>query len=187
MNLVSLSEMTVSPEGGWREVLDRRLGIAKVFLFLVLPLSLLPPTMLYFAGKGYGDEFLAGFAAKPWGEISVVFFALELATVAGMGWLIRQVARSQGLAVDYHDAYLVAAIAPVPLWLSSLGLLVPSLAVNAALSLTALAMSCALIYHGISAVARRRHDVAVLAVVQTVMGAGLVAWALLLGFVMPVA
>ncbi len=186
MNLTSLSEMTVSPDGGWREVLERHPRILNVFLCLVLPLSLLPPAMLYYAGSSYGDAFLPGFAAKPWGVISLLFFAMELATFAGMGWLIEQVAQTRGLTVDYHDAYLVAAIAPVPLWLSSLGLLVPSLAFNAAVSLTALAMSFALIYHGISAVVRRRHDVAVAGVVQTVMGAGLVAWALLLGAILPV-
>jgi hypothetical protein len=114
----------------------------------------------------------------------VVFFLAEMLTFLGMGWLIKQVADSNRLKIDRHDAYLLAAIAPIPLWLSSLGLLVPSLAFNAALSLVALGLSCGVIYHGIEGLCHMCEEVTAAAIVQTVIGAGLAAWALLLVMVM---
>jgi hypothetical protein len=184
MNLVSLSKLPFSTTQGWPELEKIHPGLLKVFAFIVLPLSLLPPGMLYYAGSNYSEVFLKGAAGKAWGEIAVVFFLAEMLTFLGMGWLIKQVAESNQLKIDYHDAYLLAAIAPIPLWLSSLGLLVPSLAFNAGLSLAALGLSCGIIYHGVEGLCHTLEDITAGAIVQTVIGVGLIAWALLLVMVM---
>ena len=104
-------------------------------------------------------------------------------TFLGMGWLIKLVAESNRLKIDHHDAYLLAAIAPIPLWLSSLGLLVPNLALNAGLSLAALGLSCVIIYHGVEGLCHMREDVTA-AIVQSVISASLIAWSLLVAMVM---
>lgn len=184
MNLISLSKLPFSTAQGWPELEKIHPGLLKVFSFIVLPLSLLPPAMLYYAGTNYPESFFKGAAGNAWGEIGVVFFLAEMLTFIGMGWLIKQVADSNRLKIDRHDAYLLAAIAPIPLWLSSLGLLVPSLAFNVGLSLVALGLSCGIIYHGIEGLSHMREDVTAAAIVQTVIGAGLTAWALLLVMVM---
>ena len=184
MNLISLSKLPFSAVQGWPELEKIHPGLLKVFAFIVLPLSLLPPAMLYYAGSHYPEAFLQEAAGKAWGEIAGVFFLAEMMTVLGMGWLIRQVAGSNRLMIDRHDAYLLAAITPVPLWLSSLGLLVPSLAFNAGVSVVALGLSCGIIYHGIEGLCHMREDVTAAAIVQTVIGAGLAAWALLLMMLM---
>jgi hypothetical protein len=57
---------------------------------------------------------------------------------------------------------------------------VPSLGFNAVLSLAALGLSCGIIYHGIEGLCHTREDVTAAGIVQTVIGAGLIAWALLL-------
>ena len=119
-------------------------------------------------------------AGKDWGAIAVVFFVAEMATLAFMGWFIRQVADGNGLRIDYHDAYVIAAIAPIPMWLSALGLLMPSLGFSVVLALVGLGLSCSLVYHGIEGLTHSREDVSAAGIVQTVIGAGLVAWALLL-------
>ncbi|TCS72758.1 uncharacterized protein DUF1282 [Sulfuritortus calidifontis] len=178
MGLTSLAKLPWSAEQGWPELSRSRPSLVRLFARLVLPL--LPPAMIYYAGTRYPEVFLAGAAAKDWGRVAVVFFLAEMQTVLAMGWLIRQVALTNGLTLDRHDAFLLAAIAPVPLWLASLGLLVPSLGFNALLSLAALVVSCGLIYHGIEGLCRTREDVTAAAIVQTVIGAGLAAWALLL-------
>lgn len=184
MNLISLSKLPFSTTQGWPELEKIHPGLLKVFAFIVLPLSLLPPGMLYYAGASYPEAFFKGAASKDWGEIAMVFFLAEMMTFLGMGWLIRQVAENNRLKISHHDAYLLAAIAPIPLWLSSLGLLVPSLAFNAGLSLAALALSCGIIYHGVEGLCHMREDVTAAAIVQTVIGAGLIAWMLLLAVVM---
>ena len=186
MNLLSLSRMPVSSEDGWPELVRKHPGVDQVFVFVVLPLSLLPPMMLYFAGSRYGDDFIAGFGAKPWGDIAALFFVAEMLTLLAMGWFIKQVAQTNNLAIDYHDAYLLASLAPVPLWLSSLALFVPSMTFVTTIALLALGLSCGMIYHGVQVLCRAREDVTVAAIVQTVIGAGLAAWGLLLAIIFPV-
>lgn len=180
MSLLSLVKLPLSAEQGWPELEKIHPRLVKVITFIVLPLSLLPPAMLYYAGSHYPATFPVFAGDKDWGAVAAIFFAAEMITLLGMGWLIKQVAESDGLVIDYHDAYLLAAIAPIPLWLSSLALLVPSLVVNAMVTLAALALSCGIIYHGIEGFCHMREDVTAASIVQVVMGAGLVAWALLL-------
>lgn len=186
MKILSFPKMVFSSSEGWPELASIHPAIVKVFFFLVLPFSLLPPAMLYLSGTYYGDVIVQGYGSKPWELISVLFFLVEMATFAVMGWLIKQIAQAHKVEVDYHDAYVLAAITPVPLWLSSLGLLVPSLAFNIAVSLSALGASCALIYHGIYALCHMHEEVTAAGITQAVIGAGLAAWAVLLMMIMAI-
>lgn len=180
MNIVSISKMVTSSRNGWVELEGIHPSLVKLFGLVVLPLSLLPPAMLYFVGGQHGDVFVQGWSTKAWGGIATAFFLTELFTFFVMGWLIRQVVKIHGAGISGHDAYMLAGIAPIPLWLSSLALFVPSLAFNAAVSILALAASGSLIYHGVYALCHMHEEVSAAAVTQTVMGAGLIAWALLL-------
>lgn len=180
MNLISLSKLPLSADEGWPELAQRRPGILRILCFLVLPLSLLPPAMLYLAGTHHPEVFLQAGREKDWATVAVVFFLAEIGTFLAMGWLIKQVAETYSLAIDYHDAYLLAAIAPVPLWLSSLGLLVPDLTFNVVIPVLAMGLSCALLYQGLQALGRRRDEIVAAGIAQIVIGAGLIAWALLL-------
>ena len=180
MSLLSLSKLPLSPEHGWPELAKSRPGLPGVFALLVLPLSLLPPLMLYYAGTHHPEVFPREVSDRNWGAAAVVFFVAEMVTLALMGWLVRQVAATNRLSIDYHDAFLLAAIAPVPMWLSSLALFVPNLAFNVAVSLLATAVSCAIIYQGVEALCRTREGVTAAAITQIVIGAGLIVWASLL-------
>jgi hypothetical protein len=180
MKLTAISQLPLSADHGWPEIARLQPGLLRLLVLSLLPLSLLPPAMLYYAGSHYPEVFLAQPAGKDWEAIAVAFFLLEMATLTGMGWLIRQVAATNGMRISQDQAYFLATIAPVPLWISSLGLLVPSLGFNVLLSLTALGLSCAIIYHGIQGLCHTREGVPAAATVQTVIGAGLIAWALLL-------
>lgn len=184
MKILSFPKMLVSSSEGWPELATIHPAIIKVFFFLVLPFSLLPPAMLYFSGSYYGDTIVEGYGSKPWEMIAVLFFFAEMATFVVMGWLIKQIAEEHHVEVDLHDAYVLAAVTPVPLWLSSLGLLVPSLAFNVVISLTAMGASCALIYHGIYAFCHMHEEVTAASITQAVIGAGLAAWAVLLMVIM---
>lgn len=180
MKLTALAQLPLSADQGWPEIERFQPRLMRRFGPSVLPLSLLPPAMLYYAGSHYPEAFLSQPAGKDWVLIAVAFFLLEMATLLGMGWLIRQVATTNGLRIDHDQAFFLATIAPVPLWVSSLGLLVPSLGFNVILSLAGLGLSCAIIYHGIEGLCHTREGVAAAAITQTVIGAGLIAWALLL-------
>ncbi|MFZ5556440.1 MAG: YIP1 family protein [Pseudomonadota bacterium] len=180
MNLTTLLKLPISAGDGWVELARNPPALSKLFGAIVLPLSLLPPVMLYFAGTHTPEAFLPGGAGRNWALMALVFYLTEVLTVLGMGWLIRQVADTNGLSLSYRQAYLLAGVAPIPLWLSSLGLAVPDLTFNVLLSTAAMGLSCGIIYHGVQAFCRTREEVVAAAIVQTVIGAGLIAWALLL-------
>lgn len=180
MNIALLPQMPFSSTKGWQELEKLHPSVVKVFLMLAVPLSLLPPVMLYYAGTHYGDLLLPGSDAKPWGMIAEIFFLAEMITFGAMGWLIREVASTYKAEISLHDAYLLAAICPIPLWLSALALLVPSLAFIAATSLVALGLSCAIIYHGIYAFCHMHEEMQAAGLTYTVMGAGIVAWVFLM-------
>lgn len=183
MNILAFPGMVVSSEVGWPELEKIHPAIIKIFTFLVLPLSLIPPAMLYYAGTTYGDDFVVGYGSKPWGWIAGVFFLAEMLSFAGMGWFISQIAGNRKVKIDSHDAYLLAAIAPVPLWLSAFGLFFASIAINMAISVVALACTCGLIYHGVFALCHMHEEIEALSITYNVISAGLVAWVLLLAIV----
>jgi hypothetical protein len=181
MNISSFSRMPFSPRAAWPELAKVDSMVAKVFWFLVVPLSLLPPVMLYLAGSHYGDVFFQGFGGKPWARIAIIFFLGEIASVTLMGWVIKEVAQAWNAQITFRNAYLLAAIAPIPLWISSLGLLVESLAFNVALTFVALILSCGLILQGVRSLAHisEVEDIGQAAdITRVVFGVGLVVWAL---------
>ena len=181
MNLTMLLQLPFHSNGAWHELQRRQLSIPLLAWALVLPLSLLPPVLLYYAGSHYGEHFMAGFAGKEWRFITTILFLAELLTFFVMGWLIHSVVAGKDLAINYADAYLLAAIAPVPLWLSSLALLVPSLAFNVVVVFIAMGLSCTLIYHGLKALSNRPDtDVEAMSAAYSVMAASFLAWALLM-------
>ena len=182
MKMMSVMMMTAFPQKGW-EALDKAPPPPlQLFVVLIVPLSMLSAAMLFHAGTHYGDSLVSGFSNKPWGSIAVAFFLTEVLTVLLMGCLIAAVARSYGAHLSVHNAYRIAGIAPIPLWLSSLGLLVPSLWFNVVLAVLALALSCSLVYYGVHTLCKMRDGIYAAAVTQTVLGAGLLFWVWLLAF-----
>lgn len=184
MNLTTILCLPFTRTLGWKELQQRQVSIPALAWLVVLPMSLLPPVLLYYAGTHYGDTFVAGFGERPWRYITTILFLAELLTFFVMGWLIHSVANTEEMSISYHDAYLLAALAPLPLWSASMALLIPSLLVNALVVLAALGISCSLIYHGLQGLCERRdNDVVAMSTTYTVMAAGVLAWGLLMAIV----
>ena len=180
MNVLSVFMVTNPPQGGWAELGKTRPPLLKLFVALIFPLSLLPSAMLFYAGTHYGNAMVAGYSSKPWASIALAFFVTEVLTVVLMGWLVGQVAKQHQAQLSVRDAYLIAGLAPVPLWLSSLALLVPNPLFTLVVAGLALAFSCRLVYNGVYALCQLRDGVAAAAITHTVMGANLFVWAMLL-------
>lgn len=183
--ITTISRMPFSNQAAWPAIANAvDTQVARLFFLLVAPLSLLPPAMIYLAGNHYSDTFVQGLGSRSWGSTAVIFFLGEILSVSLMGWLIHQAARHWHGQISHRNAYLLAAIAPIPLWLSSLGLILPSLALNVAISLVALCLSCALVYQGVRALCQIKEDVEAATVTQVVFGAGMLVWGLLLSLIM---
>jgi hypothetical protein len=177
VDLHILIALPLSAERGWPELLSARPGWWHLFLQIVLPVSLLPPAVLYLAGTFCPPVVGAG--GRPWGELSMVVLLAEFASVVAAGRLFRQVAAVHGLILGPHESRLLAALAPLPLWASAAGFVLPGIAAPAAVLLGGLALACGIAYHGIVAICRPRETILAAAVVQVVAGAGLAAWGVL--------
>lgn len=186
MLILSIPKMVVSSQAGWSTLEQDHPTLRSVFFSLSLPLSLLPPVMLAYVGPHHGNVFIDGYSDKSWDVIAPVFFVAEMITLWFMGWFIKQVADTSNVRITRHDAYLLASIAPVPLWLSSLSLFVPSLAFSVGVAVAALVATSSLIYHGVHALCHTHDDLTASAITHTVMGAGLAGWALLLALILAV-
>lgn len=153
MSPTSLPKMFLSEREGWSDIVRIHPSVIKLFASLVVPLSVVPPLMYAYAEVMHpGIIFPLTRPALTAGDLLVtgaVFFFVELAMVFFMGMLIQEVAESMDVAVPYEDAYSLAAIAPVPLWLSALALFVPSLWFNVAIVALVWVGSAALIRHGV--------------------------------------
>lgn len=189
MTIADLPRMMVSETNGWPELSRRHPSVTQLFAFLVVPMSLIPPLMYaYSQVVTPGAVFPLVEPPLAWEELAVmgiVFFAIEVANVALMASYIQQLGDIAEVHPDYPTAYALAAVAPTPLWLSALGLFVPSMGFNVLLVIAAWSCSVALIRNGVRPLFKvgDEHKAARLAAV--VVTAGVAVWAgMLLLFVM---
>ena len=155
MTLTDLTKMVVSDEKGWRDVVRLHPSTLKMLFFYVVPMSLLPPLMYAYTQVMYPGAVLdlVKPPLTPMENVAVggLFFVIELATVGLMAAYIQQLGAIADVRPDYNAAYTMAAIAPTPLWLSSLMLFVPNFWINLATVLIAWYASVKLIQHGVHA------------------------------------
>ncbi|MBI4292704.1 MAG: DUF1282 family protein [Betaproteobacteria bacterium] len=184
MSPSQVPKMILSFHDGWDELIRIHPSISRMFVLLVLPMSLLPPAMIYYAGGSYGDALVAGVSPERWRTSAGIFFLAELVTVPLMAWLIQLVSRANNVPARYHECFTLASIAPIPLWLSSLVLFIPNLIIGVAVGGLALLCSLGLTYRGVYALLRMRDDIRALQMATVITGAGLLAWLLLMQIVL---
>lgn len=180
MSITHFPAMLISETEGWSAIAHQHPTARRLLLNLVMPMSLLPPLLYAYAERfSPGAIFSLSVPAISGIELMVngmVLFAVQVAMVSFMAMLIQRMALSQDHDPGYERAYLLAAIAPVPLWLSSLALFVPSLGFNLFVVAAAWVASVALIRHGVRPLlqvhdARKAHYIA-----NMVAMAGVAAW-----------
>ncbi|MGE5469568.1 MAG: Yip1 family protein [Bacteroidota bacterium] len=180
MSFAQLPAMLISETEGWSDIAHRHPSAQRLLFTLVMPMSLIPPVMYAYAERMHpGAVFPLSVPALTDMQLLVtgfVLFAVQLVMVSLMATLIRNIAVTQDHDPDYQNAYALAAIAPVPLWLSSLALFVPSLGFNVLVVAVAWAISVALIRHGVRpllqvADTRKTHTIADLVILT-----GVAAW-----------
>lgn len=180
MTIASLPRMFVSESEGWKDLIRLHPSVAKLSLFVVMPLALLPPLMYAFAQVGYpGSIFPATQPPLSNHEATLVggiFFLVELLTVALMTEYIRQIGDLTANRPYFHEAFTLAAVAPIPLWLSSLALFIPNLWVNVLLVGIAWVGSAALIRHGVRPLFRVDDDDKARRMANVIIVTGVSAW-----------
>src|SRR4030065_2197966 len=152
MSILHIHKMFVSSHGGWDELAHMHASPLKLFFFLVVPFSLIPPLMLEYAGHHIGATMFPDTAGQAWSMAALAFLVAELITVPFMARAIKSVANSKGGISNYHDAFTLAAVAAVPLWLSSLALFSDQIALIAAMLVLGMAGSVVLIFRGVESI-----------------------------------
>lgn len=180
MNILHIPKLFASSHEGWDDIERIHPTILKLFFLLVVPFSLVPPLMLELAGHSYGRVMFPGTSSQAWSHAALIFLAAELLTVPLMAWGIKFVVNYRALSCNYHDAFALASIAAVPLWLSSLSLLTGNRLAIVSLAALGLLGSVVLIFRGVAGILKLEEEGVAVEVAYRVTALGLLAWALLL-------
>lgn len=175
MTMHSLLLLPFSANEGWPSLAERRPNYGLVFAFVVVPLSILASVMVYLAGTNHPELLPQSSRERDWLVVAYQFLLMQLLSVGIMGLVVTNTAHSYGFEIDYAGGYFLASIFPVPMWLSSLGLLVPNVAFMTMAALAGLGLSCGLVYHGLEGLARSREGgtAFMMTVLILVIGVGL--------------
>ena len=176
--------MLVSEKTGWEEIDHSHYSARWFFKSVVMPMSLLPPALYGYAELVHpGAIFPLSVPALSATQLlvtGVVFYGMQLLMVGYMAMLIQRMSMGRDHDPGYDSAYALAAIAPVPLWLASLALLVPSLGVTLAVGTLAWVASLALIRHGVRPLLHINDEKTAHYVANMVTLSGIAAWIALL-------
>lgn len=180
MSFMSLPRMLLSETEGWQDIVRVHPSVMKLLLLFVAPMSAIPPLMHAYAQLVHPGA-VTPLVQPPltMGELALVggaFFIIEIAMVSLMAVYIQQLAESFDLHPQYEEAYTLAAIAPTPLWLASLGLFVPNVWFNVAVVLVAWVGSVALIRHGVRPLLKAGDEVTAHRLANAITVAGVGVW-----------
>lgn len=184
MDTHNLPKMLYSYSEGWTDLIQLHPTVTKLFTLYVMPMSLIPPAMfLYSMLVTPGSVFpelvphITPFEAI---TAAVAFYLAELAMVALMGSIIQQMGDVVDKKPPYSESFILAAVAPTPLWLSALALFVPSTWFAGAVVALAWVASAALIYHGVYPLFKLEDKSKSRLMGSFVLTAGVIAWGALL-------
>jgi len=180
MNPLTVLKLFLTPTKGWKEVVKNNPQIPQLFLFYVIPLSLIPSLIIGHASSLPVWEGFNLINHNALGLVGTALFLIQLIVVAMMAVVIRQLADIADTKISFDRAFSLAAICPTPLWLSAVALLIPnSLVVIVAVCL-ALMASVGLMYYGVPQVFKIKNQGQVMVLFGGILIAGVVA----MGFLM---
>lgn len=179
MSILHVHTFFTSSGDGWNAFAQTRPSALRLFMLLVAPFSLIPPLMLEYAGRHVGATLYPGTPQLAWGMAALFFLLAELITVPLMARAIRSIARSKGIAATDREAFALAAVAPVPLWLSSLVMFYDQVFLIMAGVALGLAGSVVLMFRGVQRILKVEEGLVAIDIAYTVTALGLIAWVVL--------
>lgn len=162
---------------GLENVAHAHLSVAKLFFLYALPLSIIPPLMLFYAGSMYRETLLPELTTPHLQTIGVAFFATEIVMLFAMAAIVQRIGAVIELHPSFEDCFKLAVIAPTPLWLAPLFLLIPSFMLNLTVGSLALVAAGALIYYSVPEVLKVEDKGQAMLLSGWICTAGMVGWA----------
>lgn len=180
MNPLTLFRLFFTPTRGWQDLMQSQPSMHRLYLLHVIPFALIPPIMIYFAGNNHGEMFLGLLSDSKLLIVAIAFFFVQLVVVPAMASIVRQLAEVAEAHPPYKDAFILAAVAPTPLWMAPIFLLVPDILVNIAVTSLAMMASAGFIYYGIPVVFKIKEQGHALLLFGAILMAGVIAWGFLM-------
>jgi hypothetical protein len=184
MLLANLPKMFLSETQGWSDIQRMRTSVFRLYAFFVIPMSLIPAIMYSYSDVTHAGGMMPVISPPlSFSELvlgGIAFLIVELAMVALMAAYIQQIGESVDFRPSYQEATLLAAIAPTPLWVSSLALFIPNVGVNVAVLVLAWIGTVALIRHGIRPIMKLEDEAKAHRMANAVIVAGIFAWVVLM-------
>ena len=174
--MAQLHSMHMPQFSGWDTLTRSHISVLKMCLFYAVPLSVVPPAMIYYAGIMYGGDLLPSLTTLQLVAIGGLFFAAELVMTFLVAYIIQQLGSVIDINPKYEDAYKLAIVVPTPLWLSPLFLFIPSFVVNITVGAAALMLSGILIYYSVPAIFKIEEEGHAILLAGSILAAGMVAW-----------
>ncbi|MEQ6289993.1 YIP1 family protein [Vogesella sp. GCM10023246] len=175
--------MLLSSHHGWDELAHRHPDIVHSFLRVVLPASTLAAAMLLYAGHVNGRAYAADLSLLNWDVMVALFWVACWGSVHLMAGFIRMAVHAEARPA-YADCYRLAGLAALPIWLSSLTLLLPWPLFNVAIGVLGLLASGLLLYHGLDALFEHDDSVRTEALAYTVFSVGALVWSVLVALIL---
>jgi hypothetical protein len=170
--------MVTSSNAGWDELSQRKPSLIEQFFRVVFFPSVMAAGMLLYAAWFHGSDYGAQVPFYHWEFIAFVFLTTSWACVHIMAAFIRVSVHSIDKP-DYADCYRLAAIAPLPIWMSALSLFVPIPLFNVRSTILGLLASGGFIFHGLVALFEHDSSVRTQSQAYTVFSVGVLVWALI--------
>jgi hypothetical protein len=180
MNPLTLFRLFFTPTNGWKDLIQSQPSIHRLYLSHVIPFALIPPLMIYIAGRTHSELFFDLLPGNKLIIVSVAFFLVQLVVVPAMASIVRQLAEVAEIHPSYKDAFILAAVAPTPLWMASIFLIVPDILVNIGVTSLAMMASAGFIYYGIPVVFKIKEQGHALLLFGAILIAGVIAWGFLM-------
>lgn len=180
MNPMTLFKLFFKPTAGWESLMASQPSMHRLFLLHVLPFAMIPPVMIYFVGKSHTILFFDLLPGSKLILVSLILFFVQLVVVPVMASIIRQLAEIADSHPTYRESFILAAVAPTPLWMAPVFLVVPDIIVNIGVTSLAMMASAGFIYYGIPTVFKIKEQGHVHLLFGAVLMAGATAWGFLM-------
>lgn len=180
MHPLTLFRLFLSPTEGWKELMQSQPSIHRLYLLHVIPLALIPPAMIYIAGNSHSQLFFDLLPGNKLIIVAVTFFLVQLVIVPAMASIVRQLAEIAEVHPPYKEAFILAAVAPTPLWLAPVFLIIPDMLLNLCVTSLAMMASAGFIYYGVPTVFKIKEQGHALLLFGAILMAGVIAWGFLM-------
>ncbi len=160
----------------WDTFTGSHMSVLKLFLLYAVPLSVIPPAMIYYAGAMYGGHLLLALTSLQLQAIAIVFYAVELVMTFLVAIMIQRMGDVVDIKPAFEDCYKLAVVVPTPLWIAPVFLFIPSFIFNLAVGAVALILCGILIFKNVPAILKVEEEGHAILLSGSILAVGMVAW-----------